>query len=224
MATVRISERLTNSIMSNARRIFAQQIDRIGQTLELGEAETVYEKVMHDYLPIASKLPVGFLRGIREFSVRYGTPADEVSIYVKLTSERPWFHTGIPSSDFFKVNSNSYNSYTAVFIQDKAFEPTGDEHWDNVSAIIKNKIDSITATREREKTFLKGLGLLMTKHSTLAPMLKEFPPLWDLIPSDVKETHKTIVKRGKKETEATTEETIDLSSMTATVIASKLGV
>jgi hypothetical protein len=30
------------------------------------------------------------------------------------------------------------------------------------------------------------------------------------------------VKRGKKETDAT-EETIDLSSMTATVIASKLG-
>jgi hypothetical protein len=222
MATVRISDRLTNSILTNARRMFAQQIDRIGQTLELGEAEAVYEKVMQDYLPIVSKLPVGFLREIREFSIRYGTPADEVAIYVKLTAERPWFYSHIPANDFFKTNTNAYNSHTAVFIQDKAFEPTGDEHWDNVSAIIKNKIDSIAATHERERTFLKGLRTLITKHSTLAPMLKEFPPLWDLIPNDVKETHKTIVKRGKKETEVT-EETIDLSSMTATVIASKLG-
>ena len=59
----------------------------------------------------------------------------------------------------------------------------------------------------------------MTTYSTLAPALKAWPALWDLLDEDTKERHKKIVERKKKDTD---DIGVDLNSMTAAVTFSKL--
>ena len=72
---------------------------------------------------------------------------------------------------------------------------------------------------ERDK-FVANVDLIMNTYSTLAPALKAWPPLWDLIPADKQERHKEIVERKKKDIQL--ENVVDLNSMTAVSVMAKL--
>ena len=70
----------------------------------------------------------------------------------------------------------------------------------------------------KQAKFVEGINKLMNTYSTLAPALKAFPALWDLVPEEAKERHKKIVERKKAEVELD----VDLNSMTAAVTLNKL--
>jgi hypothetical protein len=57
-------------------------------------------------------------------------------------------------------------------------------------------------------------------YSTLAPALKAWPPLWDLIPEDVKNTHRKIVERTKNDVVLD----VDIGKLTALSTAAKFGI
>ena len=59
----------------------------------------------------------------------------------------------------------------------------------------------------------------METYTTLAPALKAWHTLWDLLPDEAKERHKKIVERNRKDT---IDVDVDLNSMTAAVTFSKL--
>ena len=59
----------------------------------------------------------------------------------------------------------------------------------------------------------------MEKFTTLAPALKVFPALWELVPDEAKERHKKIREKVVKEIDTSN---IDLKSMAATVTFNKL--
>jgi hypothetical protein len=59
----------------------------------------------------------------------------------------------------------------------------------------------------------------METYSTLAPAIKAWPALWDLVPDEAKERHKKVVERVKKDA---SDVGVDLNSMTAAVTFSKL--
>ena len=67
--------------------------------------------------------------------------------------------------------------------------------------------------------FLEGVTKVITTYSTLAPALKAWPPLWDLVPESAKVRHRTIVDRKKTEVVI---EGVDLDSMTAVSALAKL--
>lgn len=62
---------------------------------------------------------------------------------------------------------------------------------------------------------------LLSRHSSLAPALKEWPPLWDLLDEETKERHKR-VKSTKKRESSDDDDGLDLSSMTAKITQAKL--
>jgi hypothetical protein len=57
-------------------------------------------------------------------------------------------------------------------------------------------------------------------HATLAPALKVWPPLWELIPDEYKDRHREIKVQGKKEVTID----VDLGKLTAMSTAAKFGV
>jgi hypothetical protein len=67
--------------------------------------------------------------------------------------------------------------------------------------------------------FVKGVEDIIKNFSTLAPALKAWPPLWDLIPRDKQEKHKEIVERKSNKPVALD---MDTSSLTAAVTMAKL--
>jgi hypothetical protein len=92
-------------------------------------------------------------------------------------------------------------------------------HWDGLVGEVTAWVDTLNTIDSQRKAFRRNLEKLLGAYSSLAPALKAWPPLWDLLPDDVKEKHKDVTKREKKEVAL---DGIDLSSMTATLTVRKL--
>jgi hypothetical protein len=57
-------------------------------------------------------------------------------------------------------------------------------------------------------------------YTTLAPALKAWPPLWELIPENYKNKHRQVVEREKKEVKLD----VDINKLTALSTAAKFGI
>jgi hypothetical protein len=79
-------------------------------------------------------------------------------------------------------------------------------------------MERVRVVRERKTMFVEQVKKIINAHATLAPALKLWQPLWDLIPEDYKERHRKVVERTKSDTQVD----VDLGSLTATVVAHKL--
>jgi len=75
------------------------------------------------------------------------------------------------------------------------------------------------AAIEERTTFVAGVQTVLDAHATLAPALKMWPALWDLLPDDARTKHKDPSKRAKPEK---VELGVDVRSMTGVVVAHKL--
>jgi hypothetical protein len=64
---------------------------------------------------------------------------------------------------------------------------------------------------------------VITSYSTLAPALKAWPPLWDLLGEDVKDKHREVVEREKRDPAAAISGSVDLDRLTALASLSKMG-
>ena len=78
--------------------------------------------------------------------------------------------------------------------------------------------ERVRLVTERRTLFVEQVKKIINAHATLAPALKMWQPLWDLIPEEYKERHRKIVERTKTDTQVD----VDLGSLTATVVAHKL--
>lgn len=76
----------------------------------------------------------------------------------------------------------------------------------------------VEAAQKRQQEFAESVKKVINAYATLAPALKAWPPLWDLIPDEVKEKHKRIVERERKEVDLD----VDLDRMTALASFSKI--
>ena len=74
--------------------------------------------------------------------------------------------------------------------------------------------------KEQAREFVEGVSKILTSYSTLAPALKAWPPLWELVPEYAKNKHKEITERRKPEKVAPN---VDVNRLTAVLTASKLG-
>ena len=68
--------------------------------------------------------------------------------------------------------------------------------------------------------FVEGVQQVINSFSTLAPALKAWPPLWDLVPDDKQRKHREIVTRSKAVSKD--DLGIDTSQLTAAVTMAKL--
>jgi hypothetical protein len=90
--------------------------------------------------------------------------------------------------------------------------------FEDIKAEATAYLERVRVVRERKTMFVEQVKKIINAHATLAPALKLWQPLWDLIPEDYKERHRKVVERTKSDTQVD----VDLGSLTATVVAHKL--
>jgi hypothetical protein len=93
-----------------------------------------------------------------------------------------------------------------------------DGFWDDILDEVTAYQQTINNLQSQQSAFVLSVKKVIAAHATLAPALKMWPALWDLIPEDTKNRHKEIVARTKP---APTVD-VDLGSLTAAVTFSKL--
>jgi len=97
------------------------------------------------------------------------------------------------------------------------YELVGNE-WEDIAQEIADYQANILAVADKKKAFVASVKKVIEAHATLAPALKMWQPLWDLIPEEYKDRHRQVVEREKKEVVVN----VDLGTLTATVVAHKL--
>ena len=208
MATVRFSKELQEEIIKNAKGVFGKQLETAKNNRPENEwGEKIYDILYGQYTNVLNAVPQMFLTTNNKFKV------DQVgslscSLEFTLNSAKP-FPKEIPDTEYAKKSSGYYgNEY---ILKDHLV-------WGEFHTDVKRWLDGIKAVNVRQEEFVKQVQQIITAHATLAPALKMWPPLWDLVPEQYKERHRTIVERTKNDVEVN----VDLSSMTAAVVANKI--
>ena len=222
MATVRFSDQLKGNIRDNARAMFKESIDKAKADVPAHWADKLYQSFFPaDVIAKFNALPdyamkkesnlnfAGFFNAPEDVfqTAEYKRNAYECDeIRLEFSKAMPWPHNFEPETTGFKAE---WRSNKADFT---------DSRWDWLKAEFKEYVRKIFEQEAKQEKFLEGINKLMETYSTLAPALKAFPALWDLVPEEAKERHKKVVERKKAEVELD----VDLNSMTAAVTLNKL--
>jgi hypothetical protein len=223
MATVRFSDQLKDNIRNNARAMFKDSIDKAKADVPAHWADKFYQSFFPaDVISKFNALPPYAMESKThiDFTGFHNAPEDVVfqtaefkqpaykcdEVRLEFSKAMRWPNTFDESITGFK---NSWRQGTADF---------NDSRWDWLKTEFKEYVRKIFEQEAKQEKFLEGINTLMNTYSTLAPALKAFPALWDLVPEEAKERHKKVVERKKSEVELD----VDLNSMTAAVTLSKL--
>ena len=222
MATVRFSDQLKDSIRENAKAMFKESIDKAKADVPAHWADKLYQSFFPaDVIAKFNALPDYAMKkeSVLTFGGFYNAPEDVFQtaeflskayecdeIRLEFSKNMPWPHNFEPEITGFK---SEWRSNKADY---------NDSRWDWLKPEFKEYVRKIFEQEAKQAKFVEGINKLMNTYSTLAPALKAFPALWDLVPEEAKERHKKIVERKKAEVELD----VDLNSMTAAVTLNKL--
>ena len=223
MATVRFSDSLCEDIRNNARAMFSKSIEDAKADVPAHWADKMYQSFFpSDVISKFNTLPdyamkeelmvafAGFSNApedvfqTAEFSSK-AYKCDEIQLH--FSKPMRWPHQFQAEVTGFEAN---WRSGKADF---------RDSRWDWLKPEFKEYVRKIFEVEAKQAKFLEGIKTLMKTYSTLAPALKAFPALWDLVPDEAKERHKKIVERKKAEVDV---DSMDIKGMTAAVTFSKL--
>ena len=230
MATVRFSEELKQRVISNARRVHTESINKAEENYPKDWGDRLYDLMFRDTKVAMNALPKGYFKLMGEVriegfteDIRYPREANRDTkrgrlIVLQLSGQKPWPNdmkdvaggsTGVSS-----VGSSYYSSVT--------LDPT-DSRWDDFKVEYNTFLDNCEAAVNKQHDFVAGVRQVLDTYSTLGPALKAWPALWDLIPEDKKERHREVLeKRSRSVPTNELGEAIDLNSLTAVVTADKL--
>jgi len=209
MATVRFSTELSNTILSSARNKMQPAIDRAEQSRpDNGWGQIIYDTLFVEVKPHIARLPAGWLKTVDKIEIdRVGD--HPCNLTFTLATPQPWPHSFIESSLAKKTRSSYMDGLTLSGGCWDAFQA-------EVVAFNQRKVDA----QKRRAEFVEMVKKIVTAYSTLAPALKAWPPLWDLIPENVRNKHREIKERTKNEVVLD----IDINKLTAMSTAAKFGV
>lgn len=210
MATVKFSQELRELILNNARNVFNKQF---AAWEEKRPAHTwgdyIYDTLYGEYTPAINAVPAMFFSTVANIKVeRFGNINEDLTFNLSINRVHP---REIPDNEFAK-SASSYYSNSYILKQHPAWE-----------ALFAEVLEWRTAREsivQKRTEFVTQVQKVITAYETLAPALKIWPPLWELVPERYKERHREVVTRTKKEVAL---ESIDLNKMTAITVAHKLG-
>ena len=224
MATVRFSDTLKGEIRNNAKAMFQ---DKIKQAMDNVPAHWA-DKVYRCFFPIdvrqkMESLPDYVLRKQEHIEVTGWINAPEDvwqtgdykhqtwqlgnTIRLSFSKPMPWVANFEQADNGFKA---SYSS--GKFDYD-------DARWDWLKPEFKEYNRKVFEAVNKQESFLSSVNKLMETYTTLAPALKAWRPLWDLLPEEAKDRHKTVKERKVTKAE---ELDLDLNAMTSAVALSKI--
>jgi hypothetical protein len=205
MATVKFRKELQNNIISIARNIFLVKKDRLNLAVKNEWFDTIYNRAYAQYMPHMNALPNEFFDMRSEILVtKFGT--SDVSLRFKLARDYK-FPRQNPQN--LLISQNSWRSELSI---------TDDNQWGDVASEIYGHIAKVRQIDNECEDFVKAVEKIINTYPTLAPALKAWPPLWDLLPEATQARHKLVTERVKNEVVMD----MDLTKLTTIVVMHKL--
>lgn len=209
MATVRFSKELIDRIVAKARSNMAPAVDRVkAQKLDNSWGQRIYDTLFDEVKPLVAQLPAGWVKTVDQIEIKK-IGSQTCSMLFTFATPQPW-----PSQFPKTALASKDNGYLdAISLEDNLV--WGEFH-DEVTAYHQR----VDAAKQRQADFVAMVSKVCDAYSTLAPALKAWPPLWDLIPEDVRNKHREIKERTKNEVVLN----VDIDKLTAMSTAAKFGI
>ena len=207
MATVRITNELTSDILTNAKAKFSTDIrDAENSRPDHYWGDFIYDAIFGKYVSIMDQLPTGFIPTREKVLVRR-VGIHPVDLHFEFSMPKAW-----PA--ILPLGSPVELHYGGTVMLDAS--PV----WDNFRKEVQDWRDRTATATKRRNDFAAGVASVLNSFSTLAPALKEWPALWELVPDYAKNKHKEITeKRGASKANIDKEM---LGWMTGAMTAAKL--
>jgi hypothetical protein len=227
MAVVRFSDELKRTIRANAKDMFGGKLDKAGAAIPPSFVPSkIYELMFQDHFTKMDAMPDGYFKEASDFSISgikgRGVPEDmDTRIFnLSMQVERRWPQT--MDAAVHGLAKDVHGVYGTMYIN------ANDPRWS--ADLIADYVAYCTTYNniiESRDNFIAGVNVVVNTFSTLGPALKEWPALWDLLPTSTKERHKEIVERKKRVvlvSPSGNDENgvVDLDSLTAAVTFTKL--
>lgn len=210
MATVRITKELTDSILNRARNKFD---DAISKATDAKPDDTwgdyIYDKLFGKYYHTMKELPQQFFPYKQTITI---SSVGGITIGMNFSLSEPKPMPQVLPAEAEEIAERNWNGQ---------YHLKHNLVWGELYAEVKAWDDRNKAIRQRQKDFVFGVTKVLDAFSTLAPALKEWPPLWELLPDYVKTRHKEVTVREKKAAPSVDLDT--LGKLTGVVTAVKLG-
>jgi len=211
MATVRFSDNLRHNIRVNARALFESRIITAQNSFDKTLLNGFYDKLFGPYLTQMNALPSEFFKSASRLDVRVASGAKIIS--VDLGRERP-----VPARNISVPNRFSMHAhYSAPDVYLDSSSP----EWEYLRVEYTAWKQRILEADEKYKEFASMVDKIIDAHVTLAPALKVWPALWELLPEETKERHKQVKDSRRKKVKEELQG-VDLGKLTAAVTVSKL--
>lgn len=98
-----------------------------------------------------------------------------------------------------------------------------DEKWQSLEDALRTRAMALDEIESQRQTFTDTLKTLLSKHTTLASALKEWPPLWDYLTDEIKQRHSAPTVRNKKAvTDAGPEPEVNTATLTSLATLNKI--
>jgi hypothetical protein len=208
MATVRFSKELIDRIEKQARAKMEPAIVKAqGQKPDNSWGQRIYDTLFLEVKPIISQVPAGWLKTVEQIEIRE-VGGRHCGMTFAFATPQPWPYQFTETE--MATKRGSYGD--GITLKDHLV-------WGEFHAEVTAYHQRVQEAAKRRDEFVEAVKKICTTYSTLAPALKAWPPLWELVPEDVKDKHRQIVEREKKEVVLD----VDVGKLTALSTAAKFG-
>lgn len=209
MATVRFSKELIERIITQAVIKMTPAFEKAQeQKPDNTWGQRIYDTLFLDVKPVLAQLPAGWVKTVKSIRI-YEVSGLYCDLDFTFATPQPWPET-FPESEL----AHSRSSYAPVI------GLTDHLVWSEFHAEAATYMRRVAEATERRNEFVEAVKKICNAYSTLAPALKAWPPLWELVPEDVKDKHREIV--GRTKTEVVLD--VDIGKLTAMSTAAKFGI
>ena len=223
MATVRFSEKLREEIIGNAKRKFQTAVEAAQNNRPDAKVwgDKIWEAVYGRYRDAIATVPSDFISTTSVFNLQKIELSPGNYLTVNLQFEftrkdgRPW-PSGLGRVELGMTKDHSWGNHWTMHMN-----ITHDPVIQELIALITARNQAIADAQKRRDEFTSSVKQVINAHTTLAPALKMWPPLWDLLSEDVKNKHREVTERSAKATAETVG--VDLNRLTALASLSKMG-
>jgi hypothetical protein len=209
MATVRFGKELIEAVVRNAKQKMQPAVDKAkAATVHPAWGQKIYDKLFGDQQALLSGVPTHWLKTKGSIQIKR---VGEVRCGTKLMFNGDMFWPATFPTTHLAVYEGGWED--SLTLQDV-------EDWAEFKAEVMAVNEGVRVATQRQEEFVAMVAKVCNAYTTLAPALKAWPPLWELIPENVKAKHREITVREKTETTLN----VDLGKLTAMSTAAKFGI
>ena len=218
MAVVKFSASLRDQIMNNAKEGFSARSKAVHGSFSDDWGLKIYNRLFGRYEAMLSQIPNEML-----------TWDTSLHVVVRNVEDEHGTSLGSFTRSFENINIREFKNMPPVLLPMAECQYHYDTtrlnikinhpEWADLKQDVVAYLQKFHAIEQQKKTLVEALDILLRKHVTLAPALKEWEPLWDLLPPYVRDKHMQITERKRKDDG---DAEINIGAMTAILSANKI--